>query len=363
MDLLSLARNVKHRVEEPLTDALTVAKIVADPRNPVLLTLSTVLVNPLYRGAFLASAAGSGVLRCLAVRPCDLESLAEYLDISEDDRPQLRTWLETGVRLGELGKREGCYRLKSPTARLLAQPGNDAVAAALEEILRFHVPVLLDAPRMLSGGRRFSLEDQDGTVIARSSLALRGMVQAAIDRTLDRDGPVRLLEIGCGTGAYVRYAAESNPRLTAVAVDLQEEVAAQAADNMAAWGLTERVETRQGDLRTLDLQPQFDLVTLHNNIYYFPETERVEVLERARSFLAPGGRVLLTSSCQGGGNLGLDVLNLWFAYADFGGPLPRADELVSQMEKAGFVDVRSTRVIPGQPFRAFAGTNAHAQSA
>ncbi|MCX4854902.1 SAM-dependent methyltransferase [Streptomyces canus] len=363
MDLLSLARNVKHRLEEPITDALTVAKIVADPRNPVLLTLSTVLVNPLYRAAFLASAAGSGVLRCLAVRPCDLESLAEYLEIAEDDRPQLRAWLETGVRLGELSTREGCYRLKSPTARLLAQPGNDAVAAALEEILRFHVPVLLDAPRMLSGGRRFSLEDQDGTVIARSSLALRGMVQAAIDRTLDRDGPVRLLEIGCGTGAYVRYAAESNPRLTAVAVDLQEEVAGQAADNMAAWGLAERVETRQGDLRTLDLQPQFDLVTLHNNIYYFPEAERVEALERARSFLAPGGRVLLTSSCQGGGNPGLDVLNLWFAYADFGGPLPRADELVSQMDKAGFTDVRAARVIPGQPFRAFVGTNSPVQSA
>ncbi|MFR0356205.1 SAM-dependent methyltransferase [Streptomyces sediminimaris] len=363
MDLLSLARTVKHRVEEPLTDVLSVARIAADPRNPLLLALSTVLVNPLYRAAFLASAASSGVLRCLAVRPCDLESLAEYLEIPQDERPQLRAWLETGVRLGELGRREGCYRLKSPTARLLAQPGNDAVAAALEEILRFHVPVLLDAPRMLSAGRRFSLGDQDGTVIARSSLALRGLVQAAIDRTLEREGPVRLLEIGCGTGAYVRYAAEANPRLTAVAVDLQEEVAARAAGNMAEWGLTERVETRQGDLRTLDLQPQFDLVTLHNNIYYFPEAERVEALRRARSFLAPGGRLLLTTSCQGGGNAGLDVLNLWFSYADFGGPLPRAEELVAQLEKAGFADVRATRIVPGQPFRAFVGTNSPAQSA
>lgn len=363
MDLLSLARTVKHRVEEPLTDVLSVVKIATDPRSPVLLSLSTVVVNPLYRAAFLASAAGSGVLRCLRVRPCDLESLAEYLGIAEDDRPQLRVWLETGVRLGELGRREGCYRLRGPAARLLAQPGNDAVAAAVEEILRFHVPVLLDAPRMLSAGRRFVLEDQDGTVIARSSLALRALVQAAIDRTLSTDRPVRLLEVGCGTGAYVRYAAEANPRLTAVAVDLQEEVAAQAAANLAAWGLTERVETRQGDVRRLDLQPQFDLVTLHNNIYYFPESERVEVLERVRSFLAPGGRVLLTSSCQGGGNLGLDVLNLWFAYAGFGGPLPRADELASQMEKAGFTGVRATRVVPGQPFCAFVGTNSAAPSA
>ncbi|WP_328922449.1 SAM-dependent methyltransferase [Streptomyces griseoaurantiacus] len=357
MDLLSLARTVKHRVEAPLTEALSLARIAADPRNPVLLTLSTALVNPLYRAAFLASAAGSGVLGCLAVRPCDLESLAEYLEVPQEDRPRLRAWLDTGVGLGELGTREGCYRLRSPAARLLALPGNDAVAATLEEILRFHVPVLLDAPRMLTTGRRYSLADQDGTVIARSSLALRAMVEAALDRTLDREGPVRLLEVGCGTGAYVRHAAEANPRLTALAVDLQEDVAARAADNMAAWGLADRVETRQGDLRTLDLQPQFDLVTLHNNIYYFPEEERVQALRRARALLAPGGRLLLTTSCREGGNAGLDVLNLWFTYADFGGPLPRAEELTAQLEEAGFTDVRATRLVPGQPFRAFTGTS------
>jgi hypothetical protein len=244
MDLLSLARTVKDRVEEPITDVLAAARIVTDPRTPLLLALSTLVVTPLYRASFLASAAGSGVLQCLAVRPCDLDSLAEYLEVP-DDRRRLRAWLDIGVRLGEFDMREGCYRLKSTTAKLLAQVGNDAVAATLEEIMRFHVPVLLDAPRMLKTGRGFSLDDQDGPVIARSSLALQGFVQEAIGKTLERDRPVRLLEIGCGTGTYVRHAAELNPRLTALAVDLQKDVAVQAADNMARWGLTDRVETRQ----------------------------------------------------------------------------------------------------------------------
>lgn len=359
MDILSLARTVKDRAEEPIADALAVARIVADPRTPLLLTLSRTLVTPLYRASFLASAAGSGVLRCLAARPCDLESLAEHLEIPPGDRRRLRAWLEIGVRLGEFDKREGCYRLRSGTAKALAKVGNDAVAAALEEIMRFHVPVLLDAPRMLKEGGLFSLKDQDGSVIARSSLVVQGFVEEAVGRTLDRVNPVRLLEIGCGSGVYVRHAAALNPRLTALAIDLQDEVAAQAAANMDDWGLADRVETRQGDLRTIELQPQFDLVTLHNNIYYFPEAERVEVLERARSFLAPGGRLLLTTSCQGGGNLGVDVLNLWFEYADFGGPLPREDELVAQLERAGFAGVRATRIVPGEPFRAFVGTNAH----
>lgn len=288
MDILSLAKSVGSRVEAPLTDLRTVTKVLGNPHMPLLLALSKGFVEPVYRAAFLASAASSGVLAALAVRPCDLESLAERLDIDDEDLPRLKEWLDMGIRLGDLGKREGCYKLRSLPAKALAQPGNDAIAAALEEVLRFHVPALLNGPRMLREGRRFSLDDQDGLVIARSTRVIQPLVEEAIARTLDRNAPVRLLEVGCGSGTYVRYAAELNPRLSALAVDLQQDVADSAAANMAEWGLTDRVETRQADLRTLDAQPQFDLVTLHNNIYYFPEAERVEALRRAHDLLAPG---------------------------------------------------------------------------
>ncbi|MEU2560448.1 methyltransferase [Streptomyces longispororuber] len=357
MDLLSLARAVKDRAREAVADVPAAARVVTDPRLPLLFVLDRTLFHPLYRASFLAAAAGSGVLRCLAARPCDLESLAERTGAGPADRERLRAWLDAGVRLGELRRKEGCYLLRSRTAKALAKVSNDPVAAALEEVLRFHVPALRDAPRMLAAGDRFTLSDQDGLVVARSSLVLRGFVEEAVGRALPRTGPVRLLEIGCGSGAYVRYAAGLNPRLTALAVDLQDEVAEQAAKNMARWGLADRVETRRGDLRTLDLQPQFDLVTLHNNIYYFPVEERAEVLARARSFLAPGGRLLLTSSFRGGSAFGLEVLNLWFELAAFGGPLPREDELLGQVREAGFTDVRASGVVPGQPFRAVTGVN------
>ncbi|MGH3376518.1 MAG: SAM-dependent methyltransferase, partial [Actinoallomurus sp.] len=203
--------------------------------------------------------------------------------------------------------------------------------------------------------------DQDGAVIARSTRVIQPFVEEAIARTLVRTRPVRLLEVGCGSGTYVRYAASLNPRLTALAIDLQQEVADKAAKNMAQWGLADRVETRRCDLHDLDLEPQFDLVTLHNNIYYFPEADRVAALERARSLLAPGGRLLLTSSCQGG-SAGIEVLNLWFEYADFGGPLPRELDLVAQLEQAGFRDVQARRLIPGEQFRAFTATNAPQES-
>ncbi|MEU1670879.1 class I SAM-dependent methyltransferase [Streptomyces roseifaciens] len=355
MDVLSLVKSVGNRVGVPLGDALAAVRIAGNWRMPLLLAVSKGVITPVYRAAFLASAAGSGVLGRLAVRPCDLESLAGTLGATQD-KERLRAWLEIGVRLGELDKREGCYRLRSLAARTLARAGNDALAAALEEVLRFHVPVLLGGPRMAATGERFSLGDQDGLVIARSTRVIEPFVEAAIARTLDREGPVRLLEVGCGSGVHVRHAARLNPRLSALAVDMQQEVAESAAKNMAEWGLSDRVETRQGDLRTLDLQPQFDLVTMHNNIYYFAEDERVAALERVRSLLAPGGRILLTTSCRGG-SIGLDVLSLWFAYADFGGPLPREEELVAQLERAGFTGVEAARIVPGEQFRAFTATS------
>lgn len=336
-------------------DVSTLTKIVRQRQIPLLVSLSRHLATPVYRAAFLATAVRLGILQRMATRPCDLATLAAAAGV-EGQPDLLRRWLDIGVRIGELSWSDDCYRLRGRTAKALAGPRGDAVAAALEEVLRFHVPVMLDAPAMLKDGRRLSLGDQDGSVIARSTRVIQPFVEEAVRWVLDRRSPVRLLEVGCGSGTYVRYAARLNPRLSALAVDLQPEVAAEAAENMAVWGLAGRVETRQGDIRTLDLQPQFDLVTLHNNIYYFPEDERTEVLRKARSLLAPGGKLLLTTSCQGGG-LSLEVLNLWFSYADFGGPLPHADELLAQLAEAEFADVTARSLIPGEQFRAFVGTN------
>ncbi|MFI9503299.1 SAM-dependent methyltransferase [Nocardia sp. NPDC052566] len=333
----------------------TLTKVTTDSSLPLLLSMARSFVTPLYRAAFLTGAVSSGVLQRLSGRGADVDTLAGALGIT-DDRQLLRAWLDLGVRIGELAVDTGTYRLKSRTAKALALPRNDTVAAALEEVVRFHLPVLLNAPAMLRSGQRLTMADQDGAIIARSSRVVQPFVEEAIERVLDRAAPLRLLEIGCGSGDYVRYAAQLNPRLTALAVDYQAEVAAAAAANVTRWGLSDRVEVRQADVRELDLEPQFDLITMHNNIYYFPVEERTKLLEQARSLLAPGGRLLLTTACRGG-SLSVEVLSLWFEYADFGGALPEATELADQLRKAGFGDVAVRRLIPGDQFCSFVGGN------
>lgn len=338
-----------------LSSVVTLAKLIVRPHVLVMLAVSATLVTPLYHAAFLAGAVSSGVLRLLAARPRDIESLADELGI--DDRVRLARWLDTGVRLRELGATtDGCYRLRSLRARVLACLDYDTLGAGLEEVLRYHVQVLLDGPAMLQNGKLWSLSDQDGTVIARSTRVIQPLVENALEAELDACQPVRLLEIGCGSGIYVQRAALMNPNLTALAIDMQADVVALAQRNIVAWGLDNRVEVRQGDLRELDLQPQFDLITLHNNIYYFAEDMRVEMLRKARSLLAPSGKLLLTSPCQGG-PISLHMVNLCLEYADFGGPLPIAEHLAEQIRSAGFVNVKVRQVAPGMQFRSFVGVN------
>lgn len=332
----------------------TIAKLLRTGQVPVLLRLE-LLVRPLYRASFVASAASSGVLALLAGGPVPFDRIALHLGTAPDDHEMLRGWLELGVRLKELGRDHGGYRLRGWWSRKLAQPRHDVAAAALEEVVRYHQDVLAAAPPV-TGRKRFSLADQDGELVARATRILEPFVQEAVDLVLPRGGSLRWLEVGCGEAAHVRHACARNPDLQVTAIDLQPQVAEIAARNVERWGLAARVAVRAGDVRTEPLEPGFDVITLHNLIYYFPLRERVALLERLRALLAPGGRLLITSGCRGG-NLGLEVINLWFAASDAGGPLPDPADLRAQLLAAGFAGVELHNLKPGDAYYAFIGHN------
>jgi SAM-dependent methyltransferase len=207
-------------------------------------------------------------------------------------------------------------------------------------------------PDKLRNGELWSLEDQDGEIIARSSRILEAFQTEAIDRTFPVSGAVSLLEVGCGSGFYIKYAAAKNPFLSALGLELQPNVAEVARRNIEAWGLRERVRIQTGDIRKKATGEDFDIVTLYNNIYYFPVAERVPVLRQVKGFIKSGGFLLLTTCCQGG-SLGVEALNLWGAATATAGRLPDRDELARQLREAGYRDVQTFRLIPGEAFFAF----------
>jgi cyclopropane fatty-acyl-phospholipid synthase-like methyltransferase len=222
----------------------------------------------------------------------------------------------------------------------------------VEEVVELHHKLITATIPKLRAGELWSLSDQDGELIARSSRVLEAFQAEVIKSTFPAGGALRLLEIGCGSGVYMRYAAERNPSLTALGVELQLAVAEMARTNLRGWGLGSRVKVETGDIREKAPDERFDIATLYNNIYYFPVEERVALLNHIRSFLRPGGFLLLTTCCQGG-SLPAEALNLWGAATCGAGRLPAEDELVSQLHEAGYSTVNTKNLLPGDRFVAF----------
>lgn len=329
----------------------TLLRLWREGRMPALIRL-TRLSGPFYRACFVAAAARHGVLALLADRERTFDEIAHALGVKADGHETLAAWLRFGVRLGELTQHDGRFALSGSLARSLADPANGSANAALQEIIRFHSAAILDAPAMARTGERLTLDDQDGELIAESTRVIEPFVAEAIDRALERAVPTRVLEVGCGSGIYIRELLGRAPSAEITGLELQDDVAEKARANLARWGLGDRVQVRVGDVRDEPPGGGYDLVTLHNNIYYFAVGDRVQLLERVRRLLAPGGRLLLTTSCLGG-NMGLEALSLWFASSSVGGRLPESEELVAQMGAAGFEAVEALSLIPGDKFFCF----------
>lgn len=308
--------------------------------------------TPFYRLLWLVSAFRAGLLARLSGREASFDELAAEMTSDPADHDWLRTWLELGVRVGELRRGGEVYALRGLLARRLARPQNDAIAAILEEVATLHHRLVLETPERMRQGRHFTLADQDGVLIARSSPLVRPFVHEAIDEAVPRRGACRLLEVGAGSGTYIRYAAERNGALTAVGVELQPEVAEFANANLRQWGIAARAHVDKGDVRDRTPEADFDVMTFHNNIYYFPVHERVALLRHAYAFLRPGGTLLLTTACSGGSPVAVG-LDIWSAGTERCGRLPAPGELVAQLREAGFTDARARSLVPGDSFYAF----------
>jgi len=309
------------------------------------------LFKPFYRLTYLAALKQGGLMDMLAQRPMAFDELTQSYGQSDKAREALEAWLQLGLRLGYLARNGDAYSLRG-LAKKLSLPHNDAALALAQEVAGLHHRLILQTPEKLAGGTFWQLADQDGTLIARSSRTLEAFQTEAIDRYFPASGAAKLLEIGCGSGFYIQYGLSRNPAMTAVGLEMQADVAAAARRNIDEWQLQQRVTIEHGDIRHRAAEAQFDIATLYNNIYYFPVPDRVAALQHVRQCLRPGGFLLLTTCCQGG-NPGMEVLNLWGAATETGGRLPGVGELVDQLHQAGYQDIQTTRLIPGDGFYAF----------
>lgn len=98
------------------------------------------------------------------------------------------------------------------------------------------------------------------------------VVEAALERLKARgEGPLRVLDLGTGTGAIAITLALELPAVTVDAVDLSEAALSLARENVAAHGVADRVALHHGSLYKPVGDARYDLVV--SNPPYIPTAE------------------------------------------------------------------------------------------
>lgn len=107
---------------------------------------------------------------------------------------------------------------------------------------------------------------------------------------------VRLLDVACGTGRFLRFAKRAYPRLAASGVDLSAAYLGEARRHLRPYGDVALNVAKAEDLPVADASQ--DVVV---SVYLFheipPEVRRQAVREFAR-VLKPGGRLIFMDSLQ-----------------------------------------------------------------
>lgn len=124
------------------------------------------------------------------------------------------------------------------------------------------------------------------------------LVEAVLER-LPAGQPLRILDVGTGTGAIALALATHLPQAQVIAVDLSPEALEVARENAAALHLETRVDLLLSDLltglATKDQVAAFDAIV--SNPPYIPESDRAELHPQVRDYepaqaLFAGGRGL-----------------------------------------------------------------------
>ena len=215
-------------------------------RHPTATVLAIADSRRLVRASYLSSAAESGLLRLLSNAATPAE-LAVECGAARTDR--LEAWLAVGVELGELARRGNRYQVVGRRARAL-RDGDPLLTAHYRSMLEYQVGPYRDLRELLSQAPSTGRDDL-GThprTIAEVSLAAAPFVVPFLRRAVGTARPVSALDVGCGTGVYLRALLEADPLIRVEGIELSPEVATATAAGLVADGLADRATVHSGDV-------------------------------------------------------------------------------------------------------------------
>jgi ubiquinone/menaquinone biosynthesis C-methylase UbiE len=123
----------------------------------------------------------------------------------------------------------------------------------------------------------------------------------------------RLVDIACGTGAFLAEVKRNYPRLAVTGVDLSAPYLDRARRRLSAWSRADFVEANAESLPFADAS--VDIVTCIYLFHELPRRARRAVAGEIRRVLKPGGQFIYVDSLQTGDEPDYDAMLDWFPIA------------------------------------------------
>lgn len=304
----------------------------------------------LVRMHFIYSSLESGLLEAL-LTPSTREELIRKLGVK---RPSvLDAILDVGVTVKELAYENGSYSIKGKRSKAVITDDGDILAAMIQANVTYYNSSYRNAAERMYGAPLGDDLKKIGALVARFSKIGEPFIRHFITDIISGIDSPRVLDVGCGSGVFLKSIYEANPKASGIGMDIDEEVVEQANKNLIKWGQSDKFGIVAGDICAPPdaLEGPFDLILLYNIIYYFSLEQRLDLLSKLRSMLATNGSVSIAMHFQSMGK-DLGAANLNMVNCSFEGltPLPALDELTEQLKQSGFRDVKISRLIPGSTF-------------
>lgn len=152
----------------------------------------------------------------------------------------------------------------------------------------------------LSAASAERYDHQVEVLFGGGAAAMRRQALVPLRTALVRGGAAkaRLLDIGCGTGAFLREVKRNHPRLAVTGLDLSSPYLAVAGRRLAHWS---RVELIEGAAENMPFEDRsFDAATCIYLMHELPPRTRRAVAAEIARVLKPGGTLVLVDSLQTG---------------------------------------------------------------
>jgi ubiquinone/menaquinone biosynthesis C-methylase UbiE len=165
----------------------------------------------------------------------------------------------------------------------------------------------------LSSASAERYDHQVEVLFGGAAAAMRRQALVPLKSAFAGRSAARLLDVGCGTGRFLRDVKTNYPRLDVTGLDLSPHYLGVAQGEVQAWSRARLVLGAAEAMPFAD--SQFDAVTCIYLFHELPQVVRRAVVREIRRVLRPGGVLVFVDSLQPGDEPDYDAMLDYFPVA------------------------------------------------